>query len=111
MRIFDCSFQDAMKRLNSDFNLGLYNQTYREKKAARTAFMEKQRRLKEEEAKKEAAEREYWIAFDRWNEADRIQREGEPFSEEWLEAVKSLPQLSYELTLAEERRREIGNAP
>lgn len=111
MRIFDCSFQDAMKRLNSDFNLGLYNQTYREKKASRNAFMEKQKQLRELEAKKEKVEKEYWIAFDRWNEADRVQRESEPFSDEWTEAVKSLPRLSYELTLAEERRREIGNTP
>lgn len=111
MRIFDCSFQDAMKRLNSDFNLGLYNQTYREKKASRNAFMEKQKQLRELEAKKGKVEKEYWIAFDRWNEADRVQRESEPFSDEWTEAVKSLPQLSYELTLAEERRREIGNTP
>jgi len=111
MRIFDCSFSEAMKRLNSDFNLGLYNQTHREKRASRDAFMAKQRRLKELEAKKEEAEKEYWIAFDRWNEADRVQRESDPFSDEWADAVKRLPQLSYELTLAEERRREIGNTP
>lgn len=111
MRIFDCSFKEAMKRLDCDFDLGLYNQTYREKKAARNAFMAKQRRLKELEAKREEAEKEYWIAFDRWNEADRAKRESEPFSDEWADAVKRLPQLSYELTLAEERRREIGNTP
>lgn len=111
MRIFDCSFSDAAKRLNSDFDLGLYNKTYREKKAARSALLAKQRHLREQKAKQEEAEREYWLAFDRWNKADRIQRDGEPFSDEWIEAVKSLPQLSYELTLAEERRREIGNTP
>ena len=111
MRIFDSSFSDAMKRLNSDFDLGLYNQTYREKKSARGAFMAKQKRLKELEEKRECAEKEYWIAFDRWNEADRAKRESEPFSDEWADAVKRLPQLSYELTLAEERRREIGNTP
>lgn len=111
MRIFDCSFKEAMKRLDCDFDLGLYNQTYREKKASRDAFMAKQRRLKEFEAKREEAEKEYWLAFDRWNEADRAKRESEPFSDEWADAVKRLPQLSYELTLAEERRREIGNTP
>ncbi len=73
--------------------------------------MAKQRQLKEAEAKKEEAEQAYWIAFDRWNEADRIQREADPLSDEYIEAVKSLPQLSYELTLAEERRKEIGNTP
>ena len=109
MRVFECSFSDAMKRLNSDFDLGLYNKTYREKRASRNALMEKQRRLKEQEKKKEEADREYWLAFDRWNEADRIKRDGEPFSDEWAEAVKSLPQLSYELMLAEERRREFDD--
>src|SRR5437868_4270020 len=38
MKLFDCDFQTAMQRLNSDFNLGLYRQTYRERKSAREAL-------------------------------------------------------------------------
>lgn len=115
MRVFDCSFKDAMQRLNSDFDLGLYRQTYREKKAARDALMAKQRALRAQEERREKAEAEYWDAYDRWLVADLIRMRYNPsvmggkIIPGYVEAVKSLPQLSYELTLAEERRRELDN--
>ena len=115
MRVFDCPFKEAAQRLNSDFDLGLYRQTYREKKAARDALMAKQRALRAEEERKEKAEQEYWLAYDLWLAADLIQRRYNPsvmggkIIPGYVEAVKSLPQLSYELTLAEERRREFDN--
>lgn len=107
MKLFECSFTDACKRLSDDFGLGLYQQSYRERKASRDAFMAKRRAAREREAAKDSAEKAYWDAFDRWVAADKVTRTGDPFSDEWAEAVKSLPQLSYELTLAEERRREF----
>lgn len=115
MRVFDCPFKEATQRLNSDFDLGLYRQTYREKKAARDALIAKQRALRAEEERKEKAEQEYWLAYDLWLAADLIQRRYNPsvmggkIIAGYVEAVKSLPQLSYELTLAEERRREFDN--
>jgi hypothetical protein len=115
MRVFDCPFKEAAQRLNSDFDLGLYRQTYREKKAARAALMAKQRALRAEEERKEEAEQKYWLAYDLWLAADLIQRRYNPsvmggqIIPGYVEAVKSLPQLSYELTLAEERRREFDN--
>ena len=113
MRIFDCSFQTALERLNSDFGLGLCKQTYREKKAARGAFMAMQRRIREDAQRREEAERQYWAAFDLWRIADMMEIHYNPSETGgvilpgYAEAVKSLPQLEYELTLAEERRREF----
>ena len=113
MRLFDCSFQTALERLNSDFGLGLCKQTYREKKAARCAFMAMQRRIREDAQKQEEAERQYWSAFDLWRIADMMaihynpSETGGVILSGYAEAVKSLPQLEYELTLAEERRREF----
>ena len=113
MRLFDCSFQTAMERLNSDFGLGLCKQTYREKKAARGAFMAMQRRIREDSQRQEEAERQYWAAFDLWRIADMIaihynpSETGGVILPGYAEAVKSLPQLEYELTIAEERRREF----
>ena len=113
MRLFDCSFQTALERLNSDFGLGLCKQTYREKKAARGAFMEMQRRILEDAQKQEEAERQYWAAFDLWRIADMMSIHYNPSETGgvilpgYAEAVKSLPQLEYELTIAEERRREF----
>ena len=113
MRLFDCSFQTALERLNSDFGLGLCKQTYREKKAARGAFMAMQRRIREDSQRREEAERQYWAAFDLWRIADMMSIHYNPSETGgvilpgYAEAVKSLPQLEYELTIAEERRREF----
>lgn len=113
MRLFDCSFQTALERLNSDFGLGLCKQTYREKKAARGAFMAMQRRIREDAQRQEEAERQYWAAFDLWRIADMMSIHYNPSETGgvilpgYAESVKSLPQLEYELTIAEERRREF----
>lgn len=116
MKFFECSFQTAVERLNSDFSLGLCKQTYREKKAARNAFMAVQRQIRETAKRQEDAERQYWRAFDLWRIADMMAIHYAPAETDgviltgYAEAVKSLPQLSYELTLAEERRREVEYA-
>ena len=113
MRLFDCSFQTALERLNSDFGLGLCKQTYREKKAARCAFMAMQRRIREDAQKQEEAERQYWAAFDLWRIADMMaihynpSETGGVILPGYAESVKSLPQLEYDLTLAEESRRDF----
>lgn len=115
MLLFECDFRTALQRLNSDFNLGLYRQTYRERKSAREALDAKKRQLKELEENREIAERHYWSVFDRWRIADMMKDHYNPSEMNgeilpgYAEAVKSLPQLSYELTLAEERRREFDN--
>lgn len=113
MILFGCSFQAALERLNSDFSLGLCKQTYREKKSARDAFLALQRQIRENTRKQEAAEAQYWRAFDLWRIADMMSIRYNPSETNgvilpgYAEAIKSLPQLSYELTLAEERRREF----
>lgn len=113
MRLFDCSFQTALERLNSDFGLCLCKQTYREKKAARGAFMAMQRRIREDAQRQEESERKYWAAFDLWRISDMMaihynpSETGGVILPGYAEAVKSLPQLEYELTIAEERRREF----
>ena len=117
MRLFDCSFQTALERLNSDFGLGLCKQTYREKKATRGAFMETQRRIREDAQKQEEAERQYWAAFDLWRIADMMaihynpSETGGVILPGYAEAVKSLPQLEYDLMLAEEKRWKLENTP
>ena len=113
MLLFDCSFSTAMERLNNDFGLGLCKQTYREKKAARDSFMAMQRRIREDEQKLEEAERQYWAAFDLWRIADMTSIHYTPSETggialpRYVEAVKSLPQLEYDLMLAEEKRWEL----
>lgn len=110
MRLFECSFSEAMRRLSDDFSLGLYNQTYREKKAARDAFMARQRQIREAAEALKKAEQDAMTAFDNWLVADYIARnyspemcKGEVLSG-WVNAIKNLPQLYHELSMAEERR-------
>ena len=110
MKLFDCGFTEAARRLSDDFNLGLYNQTYREKKAARDAFMARQRQIRETAEAFKKAEQDAMTAFDLWLVADYIARNysptmcrGEVLSG-WSNAVKELPRLYHELIMAEERR-------
>ena len=72
--------------------------------------MAKRKAARERELAKDAVEQAYWAAFDKWCAADKISRDGDPFSDEWADAVKSLPQLYYDLTLAEERRRDFDKS-
>lgn len=115
MLLFGCDLKTALQKLNSDFDLGLYRQTYRERKSARKAAEAKKRQLQELEEKRELADRYYWSVFDRWRIADMMKDRYAPSETNgeilpgYAEAVKSLPQLSYELLLAEERRRELDN--
>lgn len=115
MKLFDISFSEAVRRIDSDFSLGLHNQTYRDKKAYRADLMAKRRALIDNEQKRRRAESDYWLAFDMWRTADMMAtwyspaRTGGKVFSGYAWAVKSLPQLSYELMLAEERRKELDN--
>lgn len=116
MKLFDCGFAEAARRLSDDFQLGLYNQTYREKKAARETFLTRQRQLRENEQAIEKAEREVWAALDLWLAADHMARNYAPsvcggeILPGWVNAVKELPRLYHESMMAEERRWALERA-
>ena len=115
MKYFELSFHDACKRLSDDFGLGLFadRQSYRERRAFRGKLLEAQRKQAEQERKKQEAETAYWQAFDLWRVADVIisrcnpSETGGVILPGYATAIRSIPQLKYELDLAEERRREI----
>ena len=75
--------------------------------------MAMQRKIREDAQRQEEAERQYWAAFDLWRIADMMaihynpSETGGVILPGYAEAVKSLPQLEYELAIAEERRREF----
>lgn len=113
MLLFDESFTEACKRLNSDMRLGLpigRRRTYREKKAARDTGMARREQVRMRTQRTRNLDTAYWAAFDRWSAADRIALHYAPeqlngrIIPGYANAVKDLPQLAYELTLAEIER-------
>ena len=79
--------------------------------------MATQRRIREDAQKQEEAERQYWAAFDLWRIADMMaihynpSETGGVILPGYAEAVKSLPQLEYDLMLAEEKRWKLESTP
>lgn len=120
-RLFGLSFMDAMSKLNTDFHLGLpLNDDLTEeqrKEAARIAY---QRRKEQERRKKrhETLLTAYHSTLDEWIRLDTTIRNEAPqtpfdgFTEAYVDAVKRIDRVGYELDVAEMemRRFEKGTA-
>lgn len=115
MRLFRCSFREAMERLDSDFHLGIGISrpiTYRERKARQGAIMairEHDRQLAEVNKKCEELE-------DRYEMADALIRNLRPESTDeftcaFAWALKNIDEIKYNLLLAEGRRWELEQSP
>lgn len=117
-RLFGLSFRDAMAKLNADFHLGLpltEDLTEEQRKeAARIAY----KRRKEQERKKkchEALLTAYHSALDEWIRLDATIRKEAPqtpfdgFSEAYVDAVKRIDRVGYELDVAEDAIRRFEN--
>jgi len=115
-RLFGLTFQDAMKKLNGDFRLGLpigaeLDEDAR-KEAARIAY---QRRKEQERKKKrhEALLTAYHSALDEWIRLDSVIREEAPetpfdgFTEAYADAVKHIDFAGYKLDAAERELYEF----
>jgi len=106
-------FADTLKRLNDDFHLRLMQES--SETAQNRALMaveiakRKTARLKEERLRA-ALECDYWIAFDKWLNNDRIIQEQAPqaydaeFSEEFASALRDRETIRAELIDLEMRR-------
>lgn len=117
-RLFGLSFHDAMAKLNVDFGLGLPltdDLTEEQRKEANRAAYQ---RRKEQERKKERHDTlltAYHSALDEWIRLDAVIRNEAPqtpfdgFSEAYVDAVKRIDRVGYELDVAEdELRKESG---
>ncbi len=112
-RYFNIKFFEAVKRLDFDYNLGLTEQlTYAE-------YRRQQREVLEQEAERrrhqETAQRvndEYWHAFDKVIEYERIIEHKAPRSpddepsEEFIKALQNIEYARHLLDCAENKRRE-----
>ena len=115
MRLFNCSFREAMGRLDSDFSLGIGISrpiTYRERKARQSAIMairEHDRQLAEINAKCNELERRYDMA----DELIRNLQPSEPneFTCAFAWALRNIDTIKYDLLLAEGKRWELEQSP
>lgn len=109
-RVFDLTFQDALKKLNDDFGLGLpigksierENRIELEKRAN-----ERRKKIEEYQKKGELLRNAYWSAFDEWLRLDRQMRGNRPkyYWEElkpcFVEAITKIDYARYVLDCAE----------
>ena len=115
MRLFTCSFHEAIGRLDSDFHLGMGISrpiTYRERKARQNAIMairEHDRQLAEANAKCEELEGRYQMVDD----LIRNLRPDSPedFTHAFAWALRNIDSIKYDLLLAEGRRWELEQSP
>lgn len=115
MRLFNCSFREAVERLDSDFYLGLgaaHPITYRERKARQNAMMdirERDRQIAQANAECDELESRYEMADDL---ICSLQPDNpDDFTHAFAWALRSIDAIKYNLLLAEGRRWELEQSP
>lgn len=115
MRLFNCSFREAVERLDSDFYLGLGVArpiTYRERKARQNAMMDirkRDRQIAQANAECDELESRYEMADDL---ICSLQPDNpDDFTHAFAWALRSIDAIKYNLLLAEGRRWELEQSP
>lgn len=90
------SMSEAMRRIDSDFRLNLFSDSLLNEEI--TARVRKQR-AEAEERQRENEKRiaEYHRLLDEWITLDKIRRNAEPMSDEYVHAVKRIDAIGYAL--------------
>lgn len=112
---YKIGFKEALKRLDTDFSLGLYNSVLSDSKHVLSAVQIARRKaLREREKRsKEALEAEYWAVFDKWLAGERIIQRYEPksmnedFPDDFVQALKDRLGLRERLKDLEIRRNNF----
>ena len=110
-KLFNLSFADTLKKIDTDFNLNIYGQkTFEELRKSHYQAKQLQAKRERERAEKERADAEYWAVFDEWKRLDDNSRIYAPKTpdEEWhplfIEAMQKKAHQEYLLACAEEKR-------
>lgn len=113
-KLFNLSFQEALKKIDVDFGLNLYgDKTFEELRKSHYETKRLQAKREREKAEKEKADAEYWAVFDEWKRFDDNKRKCAPktLDEElhplFIEALQKLAHQEYLLDCAEERRVRV----
>lgn len=110
-KLFNLSFADALKKIDTDFNLNIYGQkTFEELRKSHYQAKRLQAKREREKAERERADAEYWAVFDEWKRLDDNSQKYAPKTpdEEWhplfVEAMQKMAHQEYLLACAEEKR-------
>ena len=110
-KLFNISFQDTLKKIDSDFGLNLYCQhSFEDLRKAHYRQKQLQAERERKKIEKEKAESEYWAVFDEWKRLDDNLRKYAPKTAEESQHplfVEALQKISYQRELLErvEERR------
>ena len=114
-KLFNLSFQEALKKIDVDFVLNLYgDKTFEELRKSHYQTKQLQAKKEREKAEREQANVEYWKVFDEWKRLDdnrRIYRPKSPDEELhplFVEALQKLSYQEYMLDCLEIRRRVLN---
>lgn len=107
-KLFNVSFQDALRKIDADFGLNIYG-SHSFEELRRSHYQQQALKAKREREKyeKQKAEDEYWAAFDEWKRLDdnrRIYRPKSTGEELHPLFVESLQKLEYQKYVMEEKR-------
>lgn len=99
-KLFGLSFQDALRKIDADFGLNVYeNHSFEEIRRSHYQQQALRAKREREKQKKQKAEDEYWAAFDEWKRLDdnrRIYRPKSPDEELHPLFSESLRKLDYQ---------------
>lgn len=114
-KLFNLSFQEALKKIDIDFGLNLYSdKSFEELRKSHYQTKQLQAKREREKAEREQSNVEYWAAFDEWKRLeDNKQKLAPKTSDEELHPlfVEALQKLSYQVYLLDclETRRRVLN--
>ena len=114
-KMFNLSFQEALKKIDVDFGLDLYgDKTFEELRKSHYKTKQLQAKREREKAEKENADMEYWAAFDEWKRLEDNKQKFAPKSPDeelhslFIEALQKLSYQTYLLDCLETRRRLLN---
>ena len=109
--LFGLSFQDALKKIDVDFNLNIYGEhTFEELRQSHYQQKKIQAERERKKREKEQADNEYWAVFDEWKRLDDNKRNYAPKTpdDEWhplfVEALQKITYQEYLLDIAQIKR-------
>ena len=113
-KLFNLSFQEALKKIDIDFGLNLYDdKTFEELRKSHYKTKQLQAKREREKAERERIKSEYWAAFDEWKRFEDNKQKFAPKTPDeglhplFVEALQKLAHQEYLLECAEERRARV----
>ena len=114
-KLFNLSFQEALKKIDVDFVLNLYgDKTFEELRKSHYQTKQLQAKREREKAEKEQSNVEYWAAFDEWKRLDDNRQNYVPKTPDeelhplFVEALQKLAYQEHLLDCLETRRRLLN---